>query len=81
MNGKDTAAGYEELYLLDSLRGVMICASLLVFGISYWRYLCVKKIPVFSKSYKNPAEIVKTLKDNMAILEKQDNKTKYELKQ
>ncbi|XP_064126224.1 calcium-binding protein 39-like isoform X2 [Loxodonta africana] len=34
-----------------------------------------KKMPLFSKSHKNPAEIVKTLKDNMAILEKQDKKT------
>uniref|UniRef100_A0A6I8PJ28 Calcium binding protein 39 like n=1 Tax=Ornithorhynchus anatinus TaxID=9258 RepID=A0A6I8PJ28_ORNAN len=35
----------------------------------------MKKMPLFSKSHKNPAEIVKTLKDNMAILEKQDKKT------
>nr|XP_048705704.1 calcium-binding protein 39-like isoform X4 [Caretta caretta] len=32
-------------------------------------------MPLFSKSHKNPAEIVKTLKENMAILEKQDKKT------
>uniref|UniRef100_A0A5F9DBJ4 Calcium binding protein 39 like n=1 Tax=Oryctolagus cuniculus TaxID=9986 RepID=A0A5F9DBJ4_RABIT len=32
-------------------------------------------MPLFSKSHKNPAEIVKILKDNMAILEKQDKKT------
>ena len=35
----------------------------------------MKKMPLFSKSQKNPAEIVKILKDNMAILEKQDKKT------
>uniref|UniRef100_I3M1G1 Calcium binding protein 39 like n=2 Tax=Ictidomys tridecemlineatus TaxID=43179 RepID=I3M1G1_ICTTR len=35
----------------------------------------MKKMPLFSKSHKNPAEIVKILKDNMAILEKQDKKT------
>uniref|UniRef100_A0A2K5YIX9 Calcium binding protein 39 like n=2 Tax=Mandrillus leucophaeus TaxID=9568 RepID=A0A2K5YIX9_MANLE len=35
----------------------------------------VKKMPLFSKSHKNPAEIVKILKDNLAILEKQDKKT------
>ncbi|XP_054837348.1 calcium-binding protein 39-like [Eublepharis macularius] len=33
------------------------------------------KMPLFSKSYKNPAEIVKTLQENLAILEKQDKKT------
>lgn len=32
-------------------------------------------MPLFSKSPKNPAEIVKVLKDNLAILEKQDKKT------
>ncbi|XP_006030251.1 PREDICTED: calcium-binding protein 39-like isoform X2 [Gavialis gangeticus] len=32
-------------------------------------------MPLFSKSHKNPAEIVKTLKENMAILEKQEKKT------
>nr|XP_056712596.1 calcium-binding protein 39-like [Euleptes europaea] len=32
-------------------------------------------MPLFSKSYKNPAEIVKTLKENLAVLEKQDKKT------
>ncbi|XP_012863033.1 calcium-binding protein 39-like [Echinops telfairi] len=32
-------------------------------------------MPLFSKSHKNPAEIVKILKENMAILEKQDKKT------
>uniref|UniRef100_A0A8C4MD03 Calcium binding protein 39 like n=1 Tax=Equus asinus asinus TaxID=83772 RepID=A0A8C4MD03_EQUAS len=32
-------------------------------------------MPLFSKSHKNPAEIVKNLKDNMVILEKQDKKT------
>ncbi|XP_024611368.1 calcium-binding protein 39-like isoform X2 [Neophocaena asiaeorientalis asiaeorientalis] len=32
-------------------------------------------MPLFSKSHKNPAEIVKILKDNMAVLEKQDRKT------
>uniref|UniRef100_A0A8C0S517 Calcium binding protein 39 like n=1 Tax=Canis lupus familiaris TaxID=9615 RepID=A0A8C0S517_CANLF len=35
----------------------------------------MKKMPLFSKSPKNPAEIVKVLKDNLAILEKQDKKT------
>ncbi|XP_032171142.1 calcium-binding protein 39-like isoform X2 [Mustela lutreola] len=35
----------------------------------------MKKMPLFSKSHKNPAEIVKALKDNLAILEKQDKKT------
>uniref|UniRef100_A0A8B9FG56 Calcium binding protein 39 like n=1 Tax=Amazona collaria TaxID=241587 RepID=A0A8B9FG56_9PSIT len=32
-------------------------------------------MPLFSKSHKNPAEIVKILKENMAILEKQEKKT------
>ena len=32
-------------------------------------------MPLFSKSHKNPAEIVKVLRDNLAILEKQDKKT------
>ncbi|XP_004844218.1 calcium-binding protein 39-like isoform X4 [Heterocephalus glaber] len=32
-------------------------------------------MPLFSKSHRNPAETVKILKDNMAILEKQDKKT------
>ncbi|XP_068026662.1 calcium-binding protein 39-like isoform X3 [Melanerpes formicivorus] len=32
-------------------------------------------MPLFSKSHKNPAEIVKVLKENMAILEKQEKKT------
>jgi calcium binding protein 39 len=32
-------------------------------------------MPLFSKSHKNPAEIVKILKDNLAVLEKQDKKT------
>ncbi|XP_068278758.1 calcium-binding protein 39-like isoform X2 [Nyctibius grandis] len=32
-------------------------------------------MPLFSKSQKNPAEIVKILKENMAILEKQEKKT------
>ncbi|KAF2973854.1 hypothetical protein EK904_004696 [Melospiza melodia maxima] len=36
-----------------------------------WR----KTMPLFSKSHKNPAEIVKVLKENMAILEKQEKKT------
>nr|XP_048304130.1 calcium-binding protein 39-like isoform X1 [Myodes glareolus] len=45
--------------------------------IPYWkkRSLNMKKMPLFSKSHKNPAEIVKILKDNLAILEKQDKKT------
>lgn len=34
-----------------------------------------KTMPLFSKSHKNPAEIVKILKENMAILEKQEKKT------
>lgn len=29
-----------------------------------------EKIPLFSKSHKNPTEIVKILKDNMVVLEK-----------
>ncbi len=32
-------------------------------------------MPLFGKSHKNPAEIVKTLKDNLAVLVKQDKKT------
>ncbi|NXU04092.1 CB39L protein, partial [Buphagus erythrorhynchus] len=32
-------------------------------------------MPLFSKSHKNPAEIVKVLRENMAILEKQEKKT------
>uniref|UniRef100_A0A803XT13 Uncharacterized protein n=1 Tax=Meleagris gallopavo TaxID=9103 RepID=A0A803XT13_MELGA len=37
-------------------------------------------MPLFSKSHKNPAEIVKILKENMAILEKQEKKqTRYEV--
>lgn len=53
-----------------------------VFSISYWKegYLCLEKTPLFSKEHRNP-EIMKILKDNMAILEKQDQKTRYELKQ
>ncbi|XP_078513471.1 calcium-binding protein 39-like [Lissotriton helveticus] len=35
----------------------------------------MKKMPLFSKSHKNPVEIVKNLKENMAILEKNDKKT------
>ncbi|XP_069061468.1 calcium-binding protein 39-like [Pleurodeles waltl] len=35
----------------------------------------MKKMPLFSKSHKNPVEIVKTLKENLAILEKNDKKT------
>ncbi|XP_032150512.1 calcium-binding protein 39-like isoform X2 [Sapajus apella] len=35
----------------------------------------MKRMPLFSKSHKNPAEIVKILKDNLAVLEKQDKKT------
>lgn len=33
------------------------------------------KIPLFSKSHKNPTEIVKILKDDIVVLEKQDKKT------
>lgn len=29
-----------------------------------------EKIPLFSKSHKNPTEIVKILEDNMVVLEK-----------
>uniref|UniRef100_A0A8C5TTV6 Calcium binding protein 39 like n=1 Tax=Malurus cyaneus samueli TaxID=2593467 RepID=A0A8C5TTV6_9PASS len=36
-------------------------------------------MPLFSKSHKNPAEIVKVLKENMAILEKQEKKTDKEV--
>uniref|UniRef100_A0A8B9FE36 Calcium binding protein 39 like n=1 Tax=Amazona collaria TaxID=241587 RepID=A0A8B9FE36_9PSIT len=36
-------------------------------------------MPLFSKSHKNPAEIVKILKENMAILEKQEKKTDKEV--
>lgn len=32
-------------------------------------------MPLFGKSHKNPADIVRTLKENMAILVKQDKKT------
>ncbi|KTG43711.1 hypothetical protein cypCar_00014050 [Cyprinus carpio] len=32
-------------------------------------------MPLFGKSHKNPTEIVKTLKDNLSILVKQDKKT------
>ena len=34
-----------------------------------------KNFPLFSKSHRNPAEIMKILKDNMAILEKQVKNT------
>lgn len=34
-----------------------------------------KKFPLFSKSHGNPTDIVKILKGNMAILEKQVKKT------
>uniref|UniRef100_A0A2K5YJ29 Calcium binding protein 39 like n=1 Tax=Mandrillus leucophaeus TaxID=9568 RepID=A0A2K5YJ29_MANLE len=56
---------------------VTIFVGLFVFSIPYWKksFLHVKKMPLFSKSHKNPAEIVKILKDNLAILEKQDKKT------
>lgn len=41
----------------------------------------MKKMPFFSKSHKNPTEIVKALKDNMAILEKQEkNQTRLQKK-
>nr|XP_021482508.1 calcium-binding protein 39-like [Meriones unguiculatus] len=45
--------------------------------IPYWKkqFLYEKKMPLFSKSHKNPVEIVKILKDNLAILEKQDKKS------
>ncbi|KAI4831661.1 hypothetical protein KUCAC02_001196, partial [Chaenocephalus aceratus] len=36
---------------------------------------CVSVMPLFGRSQKSPAEIVKTLKENMAILVKQDKKT------
>ena len=36
---------------------------------------CVSIMPLFGKSHKTPADIVKTLKENMAILVKQDKKT------
>lgn len=32
-------------------------------------------MPLFGKSHKSPADIVRTLKDNLAILVKQDKKT------
>lgn len=32
-------------------------------------------MPLFGKSHKNPADIVRTLKENLAILVKQDKKT------
>lgn len=32
-------------------------------------------MPLFGKSHKSPADIVKTLKENLAILVKQDKKT------
>lgn len=32
-------------------------------------------MPLFGKSHKNPTDIVKTLKDNLSILVKQDKKT------
>ena len=34
-----------------------------------------EKIPLFSKSHKNPTEIVKIQKDDIVVLEKQDKKT------
>uniref|UniRef100_A0A671MME9 Uncharacterized protein n=1 Tax=Sinocyclocheilus anshuiensis TaxID=1608454 RepID=A0A671MME9_9TELE len=32
-------------------------------------------MPLFGKPHKNPTEIVKTLRDNLSILVKQDKKT------
>uniref|UniRef100_A0A8C5HUZ3 Calcium binding protein 39-like protein n=2 Tax=Gouania willdenowi TaxID=441366 RepID=A0A8C5HUZ3_GOUWI len=37
--------------------------------------VCVSIMPLFGKSHKGPADIVKTLKENLAILVKQDKKT------
>ena len=34
-----------------------------------------EKIPLLSKSHKNPTGIVKILKDDIVVLEKQDKKT------
>lgn len=36
---------------------------------------CVSIMPLFGKSHKSPADIVRTLKENLAILVKQDKKT------
>uniref|UniRef100_A0AAZ3RWF6 Calcium binding protein 39-like n=1 Tax=Oncorhynchus tshawytscha TaxID=74940 RepID=A0AAZ3RWF6_ONCTS len=52
------------------------------FGMS-WTAVAVRRdprrgpatMPLFGKSHKNPADIVRTLKENMAILVKQDKKT------
>lgn len=40
-----------------------------------------KKKTLFSKSHKNPGEIMETMKDNVVISEKQDEKIGHELKQ
>lgn len=40
-----------------------------------------KKMTFFSKSHKNPGEIMETMKANMVISEKQDKKIGHELKQ
>lgn len=60
-----------EIWLMIFFHDICLFA----FGISYWKegYLCMEKIHSFSKSHKNP-EIMKTLKDSMAILGKQDKK-------
>lgn len=36
---------------------------------------CVSIMPLFGKSHKSPADIVRSLKENLAILVKQDKKT------
>lgn len=37
--------------------------------------MCASIMPLFGKSHKSPADIVRTLKENLAILVKQDKKT------
>uniref|UniRef100_A0A0F8AHV3 Calcium-binding protein 39 n=1 Tax=Larimichthys crocea TaxID=215358 RepID=A0A0F8AHV3_LARCR len=46
-----------------------------VFVSSRSRGECASIMPLFGKSHKSPADIVRTLKENLAILVKQDKKT------
>lgn len=38
-------------------------------------FVCLFVMPLFGKSHKSPADIVKSLKENLAVLVKHDKKT------
>ncbi|EMP23939.1 Calcium-binding protein 39-like protein [Chelonia mydas] len=69
-----TLAQVAEVYVVD-LKFPILLVIYQSSAISEEEIQVKKIMPLFSKSHKNPAEIVKTLKENMAILEKQDKKT------